>query len=175
MIDWQLDYGLESLMWPPHWIISPVWAQTWILCRGVTLSYLSSALCCRLHSSSCSSGYRGLSVHRLLQAALSVRIRIRNVCHHKDFPDLLNPPVSRLTPTEPQTSAAWLAQPFSLWMGAWKDAAAEWEHRHGNTDAEDHIIIFELHVLFWSTCLRKKKTRPKTHFKSKVCKLIILL
>lgn len=123
---------------------------------------------------------------------------IRNVCHHKDFPDLLDPPISQLTHTGTQTPAG-VAEPFSLWMGAWKDAAAEEEHRHGNSDVEDHICelpnTFTHRVLsmlgqdppatpicslgraprFILIHVFKEKKRPKTHFKSKICKLIILL
>lgn len=95
----------------------------------------------------------------------------RNVPHHKDFPDLLDPPISQLTPTGTQTPGRMLVQ------------GGGGEHRHGNADVKDHIcalpntlrsaeqarsgpsqsvLLDPLHILFWSTCSRKKKEAKDT-------------
>lgn len=68
-MDWIMVWNPFNLRCSlPIGSFSPVWPQTGFLCRGVTLSSLSSALCCRLHSSSSSSGNPSLSIHLLLQA-----------------------------------------------------------------------------------------------------------
>lgn len=187
MIDWKLvldglDYCLESIqsqMFSPDRIILPVWPQTRILCRGVTLSYLRSALCCCFHSSSCSTAQFSLSIHRLRQAALSVNQKCL--------------PSERLS-----WSTRSSRQPAHThrYTNTWKDAAAEGEHRHGNADVEDHICALPntlqsaeharsgppppICSLGWAPHfilihVIKEKKRPKTRFKSKICKLIILL
>lgn len=95
---------------------------------------------------------------------------IRNVCRRKDWPDLRDASVSQLTPLLPlngnmeRCCCCGRASSRQCWCGR----SRLWATKHIGT-AERWTCQVRT-----TTCLREKK-RPKTRFKSKICKLIILL
>lgn len=187
MIDWQLvlgglDYGLESIqsqMFSPDRIISPVWPQAWIFCRGVSDFILSEL-------SSLPPSPLVLLLTTAYLSTVSFKLpcqSFRNVCRNKHFPDLLDPPVSQHSHRHTKPGlVSWAllplngsmercccrgrASPRQLWCGRshlWvtKHIYRQSAERAGSGPTS--VLLDELHILFWSRCLSGKK-RGQRHF-----------